>query len=184
MGMRFLNPVGVTDHGNQMSVVLIKFCMGLAVFWITVMSLLSAPILTRVTVFILVALIIAMWLHHLSMHFIAKMVWLLSGCVFMFVTKQLIPDFGGMNFLLLAVTGIPFLTFQRTSERTLSYFLGSFPMIIWWVSHLGDHSFLGPNELSTDTTSTIIAPTTITVSFLLIMMQMIYFTSFFRKYED
>ena len=108
--MRFLNPVGVTDHGDQMSVMLIKFCMGLAVFWIIVMSLLSAPILTGVTVFILVALIVAMWLHHLSMHFIAKMVWLLSGCVFMFVTKQLIPDFGGMNFLLLAVTGIPFLT--------------------------------------------------------------------------
>ena len=101
------------------------------------------------------------------MHFIAKMVWLLSGCVFMFVTKQLIPDFGGMNFLLLAVTGIPFLTFQRPSERTLSYFLGTVPMLIWWVSHLGDHSFLGPNELATDTTSTFIAPTTITVSFLL-----------------
>ena len=182
--MRFLNPVGVTDHGDQMSVMLIKFCMGLAVFWIIVMSLLSAPILTGITVFILVALIVAMWLHHLSMHFIAKMVWLLSGCVFMFVTKQLIPDFGGMNFLLLAVTGIPFLTFQRPSERTLSYFLGTVPMLIWWVSHLGDHSFLGPNELATDTTSTFIAPTTITVSFLLIMMQMIYFTSIFRKYED
>jgi hypothetical protein len=60
MGMRFLNPVGVTDHGDQMSVMLIKFCMGLAVFWITVMSLLSAPILTGVTVFILVALFVAM----------------------------------------------------------------------------------------------------------------------------
>lgn len=134
------------------------------------MSLLSAPILTGITVFILLALIIAMWLHHLSMHFIAKMVWLLSGCVFMFVAKQLIPDFGGMNFLLLAVTGIPFLTFQRPSERTLSYFLGTVPMLISWVSHLVDHSFLGPNELATDTTSAIIAPTTITVSFLLIMM--------------
>ena len=87
MGMRFLNPVDVTDHGDQTSVVLIKFCMGLAVFWIIVMSLLSAPILTGVTVFILVALIVAMWLHHLSMHFTAKMLWLLSGCVFMFVTK-------------------------------------------------------------------------------------------------
>jgi hypothetical protein len=30
------------------------------------------------------------------------LVWVFSGCVFMFVTKQLIPDFGGMNFLLLA----------------------------------------------------------------------------------
>jgi len=182
--MRFLNPVGVTDHGDQMSVMLIKFCMGLAIFWITVMSILSAPILTGITVYILGALIVAMSLHHRHHHFTAKMVWLLSGCVFMFVTKQLIPDFGGMNFLLLAVTGIPFLTFQRPSERTLSYFLGSVPMIIWWISHMGGHSFLGPNELATDTTSTIIAPTTITVSFLLIMMQMIYFTSIFRKYED
>ena len=72
--MRFLNPVGVTDHGDQVSVMLIKFCMGLAVFWIAVMSLLSAPMLTGITVFILLALIIAMWLYHLSMHFIAKMV--------------------------------------------------------------------------------------------------------------
>lgn len=102
MGMRFLNPVGVVDHGDQMSVILIKFCMALAVFWIALMSLLSAPILTGITVFILVALIAAIWLHHRQMHFTAKLVWVFSGCVFMFVTKQLIPDFGGMNFLLLA----------------------------------------------------------------------------------
>ena len=56
-------------------------------------------------------------------------------------------------------------------------------MIIWWISYSGGHSWLGANELSTDATSTFIAPTTITVSFLLIMMQMIYFTSIFRKYE-
>ena len=181
--MRFLNPVGVVDHGDQMSVILIKFCMALAVFWIALMSLLSAPILTGITVFILVALIAAMWLHHRQMHFTAKLVWVFSGCVFMFVTKQLIPDFGGMNFLLLAVTGIPFLIFQRPMERSFSYFLGALPLIIWWISYSGDHSWLGANELSTGATSTFIAPTTITVSFLLIMMQMTYFTSIFRKYE-
>ena len=71
---------------------------------------------------------------------------------------------GGMNVAL----------FQRPSERTLSYFLGTVPMLIWWVSHLGDHSFLGPNELATDTTSTFIA----------CLISLIYFTSIFRKYED
>ena len=182
--MRFLNPDGVTNHGDQMSVMLIKFCMVLAVFWICIMSLLNAPILAGITVFILLALIVALWLHHQQMHFTAKLVWLFSGAIFMFVTKQLIPDFGGMNFLLIAVTGIPFLTFQRPSERNLSYFLGTMPMLIWWVSHFGDHSFLGPNELDTETTASFIAPTTITVTFLMVMMQMVYFTSIFRKYED
>ena len=184
MGMRFLNPDGVTNHGDQMSVMLIKFCMVLAVFWICIMSLLNAPILAGITVFILLALIVALWLHHQQMHFTAKLVWLFSGAIFMFVTKQLIPDFSGMNFLLIAVTGIPFLTFQRPSERNLSYFLGTMPMLIWWVSHFGDHSFLGPNELDTETTASFIAPITITLTFLMVMMQMVYFTSIFRKYED
>ena len=109
--MRFLNPVGVVDHGDQMSVILIKFCMALAVFWIALMSLLSAPILTGITVFILVALIAAMWLHHRQMHFTAKLVWVFSGCVFMFVTKQLIPDFGG------SAIRVIILGWARTSYR-------------------------------------------------------------------
>ena len=115
--MRFLNPVGVTDHGDQMSVMLIKFCMGLAVF--CHVAFVNFDGITCLYFSGIDRCHVAASPIHA---FHCKMVWLLSGCVFMFVTKQLIPDFGGMNFLLLAVTGIPFLTFQRPSERTLSYF--------------------------------------------------------------
>lgn len=105
------------------------------------------------------------------------------GRLYLFIIKQLIPDFGGMNFLLIAVTGIPFLVFQRPNERILGYFICPVPMIIWWISNIFDHNLLGPDELSLSATSTFIAPTTITVSFIFVMFEMFYFASIFRRYE-
>lgn len=105
------------------------------------------------------------------------------GCIYLFIIKQLILDFGGMNFLLIAVTGIPFLVFQRPNERILGYLICPVPMIIWWVSNIFDHNLLGPDELSLSATSSFIAPTTITVSFIFVMFEMFYFASMFRRYE-
>ena len=105
------------------------------------------------------------------------------GCIYLFIIKQLILDFGGMNFLLIAVTGIPFLVFQRPNERILGYLICPVPMIIWWVSNIFDHNLLGPDELSLSATSSFIAPTTITVSFIFVMFEIFYFASMFRRYE-
>jgi signal transduction histidine kinase/CheY-like chemotaxis protein len=88
-----------------------------------------------------------------------------------------------MNFLLIAVTGIPFLVFQRPNERILGYLICPVPMIIWWVSNIFDHNLLGPDELSLSATSSFIAPTTITVSFIFVMFEIFYFASMFRRYE-
>ena len=130
-----------------------------------------------------VVFLIAYGLHHIQRHRVAKALWMGVGCVYLFIVKQLIPDFGGMNFLLIAVTGIPFLVFQRPNERFIGYMLSPVPMIIWWVSRLFDHNLLGPDELSISATSTFIAPTTTTVSFIFVMFEMFYFASMFRRYE-
>jgi signal transduction histidine kinase len=127
--------------------------------------------------------VIAFILHRIEMHRFAKSLWMGVGCIYLFIIKQLILDFGGMNFLLIAVTGIPFLVFQRPNERILGYLICPVPMIIWWVSNIFDHNLLGPDELSLSATSSFIAPTTITVSFIFVMFEMFYFASMFRRYE-
>jgi signal transduction histidine kinase len=127
--------------------------------------------------------VIAFILHRIEMHRFAKSLWMGVGCIYLFIIKQLILDFGGMNFLLIAVTGIPFLVFQRPNERILGYLICPVPMIIWWVSNIFDHNLLGPDELSLSATSSFIAPTTITVSFIFVMFEIFYFASMFRRYE-
>jgi len=127
--------------------------------------------------------VIAFILHRIEMHRFAKSLWMGVGCIYLFIIKQLILDFGGMNFLLIAVTGIPFLVFQRPNERILGYLICPVPMIIWWVSNIFDHNLLGPDELSLSATNSFIAPTTITVSFIFVMFEMFYFASMFRRYE-
>lgn len=127
--------------------------------------------------------VIAFILHRIEMHRFAKSLWMGVGCIYLFIIKQLILDFGGMKFLLIAVTGIPFLVFQRPNERILGYLICPVPMIIWWVSNIFDHNLLGPDELSLSATSSFIAPTTITVSFIFVMFEMFYFASMFRRYE-
>ena len=95
------------------------------------------------------------------------------------------PRFWRDEFSIVGSDGYPLSNLPTPKRADAQLFFGNRPNAdLVGQSFGGPLIFLGPNELATDTTSTSIAPTTITVSFLLIMMQMIYFTSIFRIYED
>lgn len=178
------NTFSIEDRGDSVSKALVVFWIIILCIWGPVNWFLDAPILTASSAIMFVVFVIAYGLHHIQWHRLAKALWMGIGCVYLFIVKQLIPDFGGMNFLLIAVTGIPFLVFQRPNERIIGYLLSPVPMIIWWISRLFDHNLLGPDELSINATSTFIAPTTTTVSFIFVMFEMFYFASMFRRYES
>jgi len=175
--------ISIADRGDSVSKALVVFWIVALCVWGPLTWFLGATILTLSSFTMLSIFVIAFILHRIEMHRFAKSLWMGAGCVYLFIIKQLIPDFGGMNFLLIAVTGIPFLVFQRPNERILGYLICPVPMIIWWVSKIFDHNLLGPDELSLNATSTFIAPTTITVSFIFVMFEMFYFASMFRRYE-
>jgi signal transduction histidine kinase/CheY-like chemotaxis protein len=175
--------MAIEDRGDRVSYALVRFWLIPAAIWGVYTWYLGAVILPLSTLCIFVILLFALSLHKRHHHTWAKVVWLGSGGLYLFVIKQVIPDFGGMNFMLIAVTGVPFLVFQRLNERLVSIILGIFPMLIWWVSFLFDHNLLGPDELDPAVTAAYIAPTTIMITFIFVVFEMNYFSSTFRKYE-
>lgn len=175
--------MAIEDRGDRVSYALVRFWLVPAAVWGLYTWYLGAVILPTSSFAIFLILLFSLYLHRIHRHTLAKVVWLGSGGLYLFVIKQVIPDFGGMNFMLIAVTGVPFLVFQRVSERPVSIVLGLFPMLIWWVSFLFDHDLLGPDELDVTLTSQFIAPTTIMITFIFVVFEMNYFSAMFRKYE-
>lgn len=173
----------IADRGDRVSYVLVRFWLLPAALWGLYTWYLGAVILPVSSLIMFLVLLSALYLHSIDRHTMAKVLWLGAGSVYLFVIKQVIPDFGGMNFLLIAVTGVPFLVFQRVNERLVSIILGVCPMLIWWISHMADHNLLGPDELDLQLTQSLIAPTTIILTFIFVMFEMNYFSAMFRQYE-
>jgi hypothetical protein len=123
--------IAIEDRGDRVSYALVRFWLIPAAIWGVYTWYLGAVILPLSTLCIFVILLFTLSLHKRYHHTWAKVVWLGSGGLDLFVIKQVIQKFGGMNFMLIAVTGVPFLVFQRLNERLVSIILGIFPMLIW-----------------------------------------------------
>ena len=173
----------LSDRGDALSIALLWMWLVPLVPWTILCWLIDARILTFASFSTLLVFVMSLKLHAHLHHVWAKFLWLSIGAFLLFILRQLVPDFGGMGYLLIAVSGVPFLVFQRPSEKWLSYVLGFIPLILWFLSWYFGADILGPDELSFDLTRDYVTPLTATASFVFVIFQMVYFSSIFERYE-
>lgn len=182
--LKKLSSSELSDRGDALSIGLLWFWFVPLIPWTMFCWYQNAPILTTSSLIAAIIFALSIRLHKQSKHIQAKFLWLFTGVILLFVFRQLVPDFGGLGYLLIAVSGVPFLVFQRPNEKRLSYVLGVVPGLLWLITWYFGQDLLGPDELQIDVTFDIITPFTVVSSFIFVIFQMTYFSSIFRRYEN
>jgi hypothetical protein len=159
------------ERGDALSMALLKTFLAPLMIWAVFCYSKGATILTASALLTFVIFGIALYLHKLDRDSSAKFLWTCGGIVWLMVLKDMVPSFGGKTYLLIAVTGIPFLIFQRRSEKKFAYGISLVPWLIWLFGHFYGAVWTGPKELSDTLTRDAIRPVTVTLSFGFVIFQ-------------
>jgi len=160
-----------------------KAVMLISLLWAGLGFFLEAPICTITSVCVAAGCAISILLHKLNHHTFARCLYLIVGCVGVFLGSNLIDPIGDFDLVLVVAIGLPYLTFSWRNERNMVIAFTFLPIILWCIAWGVDFNLFGSHEVGPEFAKQYVSPWSALTLFTLVAMELGYFAIVTAKHE-
>lgn len=164
------------------SKILVRYVTPFAMGWYIIATILKAPRLEVAAAIATIGFLAGIALHWRGLHTTARVTWLLSANVAIFLASLVVHPSGYMSFILLAAAGMPFLIFSTRRNLPLIIFLVLLPVFLWFFAWWTEYTLLQPFDISEAEARSIIAPGSAITVFGVVLFEIAYFVLVSSRY--
>lgn len=152
-----------------------------AVGWVITASILQADRLLVAALIATVGFLTGILLHKMTKHLAARLIWLCSANIAVFLASIVTPPAGNMSTIFIAIAAIPFVVFRLRNQRRWIIALVVLPMALWLTSWAEGFRPASAFDVQQDVAETILAPASAFTTFGVVLFVIGYFV---RTSED